>query len=125
MRILLIVLVLGLGCPAAWAKTIKVTKGSMQVNQLHEELLAAFPAWRGTAQLDGSFTDPLLQVESTDTEIRLTVPDTIPDASVQAVIQAHKPRPKRDKVAEEKAKDPSTLTLEDRMKRLEIMLKAD
>jgi len=122
---LLVVMILGLGSPAAWAKTLKVAKGSMQVNQLHEELLVRFPAWRGTLQPDGSFTDPLLQVESTDQEIRLTVPDTANEASVQAVIAAHKPKPKIDKAAEERAKDPTSMTLEDRVKRLEILLGAE
>lgn len=125
MRILLMVIVLGLSSPAAWAKTLKIPKGTIQVNQLHDELLAAFPAWRGTSQPDGGFADPLLRVESTEQDIRLTIPDTTPDALVQAVINAHKPQSKRDKAAEAKAKDPSTLTVEERVKRLEILLKAD
>ena len=109
----------------AWAKTVKVPKGSIHVNQLHEELLGVFPTWRGTPQPDGTFADPLLGVESTDQEIILTVPDTTQDAAVQAVITAHKPKPKTDKAAEERAKDPSSMTLNERVKRLEILLGAE
>ena len=122
MRILLAVLLVGMASPCAWAKTLKVAKGPIEVNQLHEELLSAFPAWRGTPQADGTLVNPLLQVESTEQEIRLTVPDTTPEAAVQAVVAAHKPTPKKDKAAEEKAKDPSSLTLEERVKRIEVIL---
>jgi hypothetical protein len=125
MRIFFLLIVLGLGSPAAWAKSIKVPKGAIQVNQLHEELLNTFPAWRGISQTAGGFTDPLLRVESTDNEITLTMPDATQDAAVQAVIDAHKPNPKKDKAAEERIKKPSTLTLEERVKRLEILLGAE
>ena len=121
-QLLLLVMLMGLALPGAWAKTLTIPKGSIQVNQLHEELLSAFPAWRGTPQADGTLVNPLLQVESTEQEIRLTVPDTTPEAAVQAVVAAHKPTPKRDKAAEEKAKQPSSLTLEERVKRIEVIL---
>ena len=122
MRTILVVLLLCAGSPAAWAKMLTIPKGAIQVHQLHAELLSAFSAWRGTPQADGTLVDPLLQVESTEQEIRLTVADTTPEAAVQAVVAAHKPTPKQDKAAEEKAKDPSSLTLEERVKRIEVIL---
>ena len=110
MRVLLAVL---LGCvwtPVVWAKTLTVAKGTMHVNQLHDELLTRFPVWRGTQQPDGSFLDPLLRVEHTTQEIRLSVPDTADEAAVQAVITAHVPKPPKDvkalrKSAKKKLKD--------------------
>ena len=125
MRFIMALLVIGSWTTAVWAKTIKVPKGAIEVNQLHEELLVAFPTWRGTPQPDGTLANPLLQVESTDQEVLLTVPETTADASVQAVLKAHKPQPKRDKAAEEKAKKPSSLTLEERVKRIEVVLGID
>ena len=110
MRVVLIVL---LGCiwmPVAWAKTMAVPKGTINVNQLHDELLARFPVWQGTQQPDGTFTDSLLRVEHTDREIRLTVPEDADEAAVQAVIRAHTPKPPKDakalkKSAKKKLKD--------------------
>ncbi len=79
----------------AWAKTVKIPKGSIEVNQLHDELLARFQEWRGTKQADGTYVKPLLRVEHTDQEIRLAVPDDADEAAVQAVVAAHTPRPRR------------------------------
>ena len=96
---LLVLLLLCLGSTAAWAKTIKIPKGTVSVSQLHDELLTKFPAWRGTPQPNGSFRDPLLRVEHTDQEIRLTVPEDTDAAAVQAVVTAHKPKPPKDSKA--------------------------
>ncbi len=96
MRILLALMLVLMVAPAAWAKTIHLPKGTINVNQLHDELLAKFPAWRGTQQSDGSFTDPLLRVEYTDQEIRLTGPEDADEAAVQAVVKTHKPKPPKD-----------------------------
>ncbi len=82
--------------PAAWAKTIKLPKGSTNVGQLHDELLARFPQWQGTPQTNGSFADPLLRVEHTDQEIRLSVPDDADEAAIQSVVKAHQPKPQKD-----------------------------
>lgn len=123
------ILVIGLMCclwsvPVA-AKTIKVANGSVDVNQLHEELLDRFPAWHGTRQPDGSYADPLLHVEYTDEEIELTVPDGANEAAIQAVVAAHVPQPDVDEDAALRAQDPSTMSLEERVTRLEALLDLD
>jgi len=79
----------------AEGKTLPVRKENVNVNQLHDELLAAFPEWRGTPQPDGSFKDPLLKVESSSEEIFLTIPEEAGEASVQQVVAAHLPAPAR------------------------------
>ena len=96
MRALVLLMVFCVGTSVAWAKTITVPKRSMDVNQLHDELLQRFPQWRGTPQADGGFRNPLLQVESTDEEIRLTLPDDADEGAVQAAINAHTPKPRKD-----------------------------
>ncbi|MBI3319833.1 MAG: hypothetical protein HYZ89_04525 [Candidatus Omnitrophica bacterium] len=110
MRTLLVLMVLCAWSTSAWAKTMTVPKGTTNVNQLHDELLARFPAWRGTPQPDGTFTDPLLRVEHTDQEIRLMVPDTADETAVQRVVTDHVPKPPKDlkalrKSAKKKLKD--------------------
>lgn len=63
-------------------------------NRLHEELLAAFPTWRGTLRPDGSgiYEQPLLTVESdADGQLRLYVPDDADEGAIAAVIAAHDP----------------------------------
>lgn len=94
----------------AWAKTVKIPKDAANVNQLHDELLNQFPAWRGTQLPDGTFTNPLLGVESTDEEIQLTLPDNADETAVQAVTNAHTPKARKDvkalrKSARKKLKD--------------------
>jgi hypothetical protein len=110
MRVLVLFMLLCSWSTAAWAKTVKVPKGTIDVNQLHDELLQRFPAWKGTSQADGTFTNPLLQVESTDEEIRLTLPDSADEAAMHAVIDAHAPKARKDakalrKSAKKKLKD--------------------
>ncbi|MBI3615561.1 MAG: hypothetical protein HY211_03475, partial [Candidatus Omnitrophica bacterium] len=78
--------------PGAYAKTLKFSRGGAHVDQLHDELLSAFPAWKGTQQPDGSYERPLLSVESTPAEILLTVPDEAPEAAVRQVVAAHVPK---------------------------------
>ena len=73
----------------AEAKTITVPKAGKNENQLHEELLAAFPAWKAVNGVDPG----LLRVESTNTEIRLTVPDETEEAAVTTILSAHVPKP--------------------------------
>lgn len=105
-----------------WAKTIAVPKGAIHVNQLHEALLERFPAWRGTEQPDGSFADPLLHVEHDDEEIILTVPDDADEAVVHAAVASHLPRPQAQAPAGRGAETPSSLGMEERVKRLEERL---
>lgn len=66
-------------------------RGAIQVNQFHDELLAAFPAWRGTSQPDGSWADPALFVEYTKTEIRVTVPPATDPEVIARLAKAHVP----------------------------------
>ena len=80
-------------CHVASAQELQVSRGSMNVNQLHQELLSAFPSWRGASLPDGSFENPLLSVESTAQEVRLSFPDGTDVQQVHAVIQAHQPIP--------------------------------
>jgi len=96
MRVLVLFLVLSSWTSAAWAKTLKVPKGTTNVNQLHDELLNQFPAWRGAQQPDGTFINPLLRVEHTDQEIRLSLPDDTDERVIQAVVKAHRPKPAKD-----------------------------
>jgi len=103
MRTLLVLLIICSWATVAWAKTVKVSKGSKNANQLHDELLARFPEWRGTQKPDGTFVNPLLRVEHTDQEITLTVPDDAPDGQLQAVINAHVPKPSREEMKRAKA----------------------
>jgi len=110
MRILLVLILSCLWVGEASAKVLKIPKGSMDVNQLHDELLAKFPAWRGTQLPDGTFTDPPLRVEYTDQEIMLMVPDNADETAMQAVIKAHTPKARKDvkalrKSAKKKLKD--------------------
>ena len=116
MKLLLILLGLCVATPV-WAQTLTVALGTKKVNQLHDELLAAFPAWKGTATSEG-FIDPLLRVESTATEMRLQFPDSADPAAVQAVIDAHVPKPAKDwkqlrKDARKKLKDTVGLTTDE------------
>lgn len=79
------------------ATQLIVPKDNMDENQLHEEILAAIPQCQPIVQPDGSKVDPgLCRVESTETEIRLTVPDEIGDRTVQALLAAHVPKPSHD-----------------------------
>ncbi len=60
-----------------------------------DDLLAAFPAWRGTWVPDPTFpkggfwTDPLLRMARSKTELRIDVPDGTDPAAVEAVLAAH------------------------------------
>lgn len=121
MRIVLLLIMFCVWAAPVSAKTLKVPKGSIDVNQLHEELLDRFPAWHGTRQPDGSYEDPALYVEYTDEEIELTVPESASEAAIQAVVAAHRPRPDVDEDAVLRAQDPSTMTLEERVARLEAL----
>lgn len=118
MRILLVALLLASWPSPAWAKTIKISKGSINVNQLHDELLAQFPTWKGTPRPQGGYANPLLYVEHTDQEIRLAVPDDADEAAVQAVVAAHVPRSRVNH-------PPAPTTVEERLKRLEAAMGLD
>lgn len=111
-------------CLPCEAKTITVPKTGKNENQLHEELLAAFPQWAPLAQPDGFKVDPgLLRVESTATEVRLTVPDDADEAAVQAVVAAHTPRPRRAAAgAAPNGSDAAIRELEQRIEQLESRL---
>ena len=119
MRTLVVVLGLLLGSHLVWAKEIKIPKGSINVNQLHNELLDRFPGWRGMPQADGAFLHPLLGVEHTAEEILLTVPDDANEAAIQSVVAAHTPQLP---VAAKNAQQSSDITLEERVSRLERLV---
>ena len=53
MRALLTFVLMGLWITPAWAKTLRVPKGSIEPTQVHEELLAQFPQWQGTQKPNG------------------------------------------------------------------------
>lgn len=114
MRRLLALALVGLWAPTAWAKVTKVPKGAIEVNQLHDELLATFPDWRGTQRPDGTFTNPRLRVESTDQDITLTMPDEVNEKAVQSVVASHVPKPHTKKAP--------TGSLEERVSRIETLL---
>jgi hypothetical protein len=64
--------------------------GAFKAALLHEQLLAAFPGQE-------------IRVESTAAMVRITVPDTILQASVDAVVAAHNPAlPSAGEVLEQK-----------------------
>lgn len=92
-RIVLMIAALLIFTPCAFAKQQVVAKGNKNVNQLHDELLKAFPAWRGTSLAGGTFQDPLLLVEETSTQIKLSFPEDADENTVKAVINAHVPDP--------------------------------
>lgn len=77
---------------SAEGKTLKFNKGNANVNQLHDELLGASPSWRGTEQPDGSFKDPLLRVEDSESEILITVPDEVADGVITQAVTSHVPQ---------------------------------
>ena len=107
---------------SVWAKTIKIPKGAIDVNQLHDELLSRFPAWRGAQRPNGTFVDPLLRVEHTDREILFTMPETADDAEVRAVIAAHVPTPRDGSAPTAAPGEVPAASLEQRVERLEDML---
>ena len=78
------------------SQSLVIPKDTLQPLQLHEELLVRFPVWRGTPVPEGGFRDPSLQVEFTETQIRLTLPDEADLVAVRAVVTAHLPRPPKD-----------------------------
>lgn len=82
-------------CASAEAKTIRVPRAVVQPGQLHEELLARFPEWRGTPVADGIYSDPVLRVEYTDAQVILQVPDDADEAALAEAIQSHVPDPNR------------------------------
>lgn len=108
-----VVIASGIGSTTAWAKSKDVPRGTIEVGQLHEELLARFPQWQGTKRADGKFTNPTLQVESNGSKVLLTLPEDADEAAVQAVIAAHTPTPSKRK---------TPTTLEDRVARVEQIL---
>ena len=56
---------------------------------LHDELLAASPELRPVQAEGADFPEPVMQVEGTDTTVRLIVADDADEAAIQAVIDAH------------------------------------
>ena len=122
MRSVLVLILVCAWATPAWAKTMKIPKGTINVSQLQEELLVRFPQWRGAPQPDGSFSDPLLRLEYNEQEIRLDIPDQADDAAVQAVVRAHVPGPRK---AKGRAKSSSTTTMQERMDRVEQTLGLD
>ena len=94
------------------------------VPALHEELLRAFPAWRGTF-VHGHWQSPRLAVQWTATHLHLDVPDDADVAAVEAVLAAHDstvvtPQAQRHRAAQTaRQQDPTTLSLVERVARLE------
>ena len=101
---------IGMSCwllsTSAWADhTLSLPADGHNVNQLHEELLVAFPAWHGTKDADGVWNHPRLRVDSTAESILLTFPDDADPVAVQAVIAAHVPQPPKSVVEKQRRKD--------------------
>jgi len=122
MRTALLVMICCLWMTVAWAKTVKIPKGSIDPNQLHDELLARFPAWHGTQRPDGIFINPSLRIEYTDQEIRLDVPDNADEAAIQAIIAAHIPGKRR---AKDDGREAATMTMQERVADIEARLGID
>lgn len=129
--ILILLLACGGMAPAAWAKTLRLPKGSIEADQLRDELVVRFPAWRGTQRPDGVFINPSLRVEYTDQEIRLDVPDDADEATIQAIVAAHVPRPRNParagdgKEARVVLRTAETAMLEERVSEIETRLGID
>ena len=120
--VLILLLACGGMAQAAWAKTLRIPKGSMEAAQLQNEFLVRFPEWRGTQRPDGIFVNPLLRVEYTDQEIRLDVPDNADEAAVQAIIAAHVPGKRR---AKDDGREAATMTMQERVADIEARLGID
>lgn len=106
---------------------LTVPTGALQVNQLHQEILAAFPALKGARQSDGTYLDPRLAVRFTETQLTLDYdPRLVTESDLLAVLAAHTPGPSAsDRQRREHAKKPSTLSLPERVARVEIVLGLD
>ena len=69
--------------------------GSWRPDLLTDELLAAFPAWRGTLITDPMlgqvYVNPLLQLSVTRDQLTLTLPDDADESALAAVLAAHNP----------------------------------
>lgn len=85
MRVLLTMILACSWASVAWAKTLRIPRGTIRANRLHDKLLVRVPEWRGSLQPDGTFDNPPLRVEHTDLEIILTFPDDADEAGVRAV----------------------------------------
>ena len=94
MRIIFIIVVLILVfTQGVLAKTLVYDKSTKNPNQLHEEILDSFPEWRGTSLPNGTFRDPLIQLESNELSIILTVPDNADEARIKAIVNSHVSNP--------------------------------
>lgn len=62
------------------------------LNKLHAELME-LPSLAGTYLDDDGFEVPKLRVEGLGEDIRITVPDDIVTATIDAVVAAHDPTP--------------------------------
>ena len=122
MRIVLMMVISCAWAGEAWAKTIHIPRSAMDPEQLQEELLVRFPQWHGVPKPDGSFTNPRLRVDYTDQEIQLEVPDDADGAAVQAVVRAHVPGARK---AKGRPKQSATMTMQERMDRVEQALGLD
>ena len=60
------------------------------LNQLHDELLAAIPAVRAEI-IDGQPTTAVMLVRGLNNTVKLHVPDAVDEATIQTVIDAHTP----------------------------------
>jgi hypothetical protein len=61
-----------------------------RLSQLHDEILAALPATR-PVERDGQ-REAVMTVEGRGDTLRITVPDTVTQAEIDAVVAAHTPR---------------------------------
>lgn len=100
MRIILFFLILVFTAPCYAEHKVIIQRGSIKnPSQVSEDLVEAYPSLKGTWNPNGlgpgqgCFENPLLRLEFTDSEIRLTVPDSISESRVKKVVKDYMPRP--------------------------------
>ncbi len=83
---------------------------AVHLSKLHDELLAAVPELR---PLDDE--TPVMTIEGNDTEVRLTIPEDVDLATIEAVVRAHDatPLPDPDHLAQFKAEITAAVTIEE------------
>lgn len=85
-----------------------VYERAVNLSKLHDELLAALPELRPVDD-----ETPVMTVEGDDTEVRLTIPEGVDLATIEAVVSAHDaiPLPEPDHLAQFKAEIAAAVTI--------------
>lgn len=94
MRIILLSLMLLITSPL-YADQIRIPRGSINVNQLHDDILEAQPVLRG---------DTRLYVQSTEGEIIIDYPDTVTELQLRNVISSYTSKESKEKKRERSRK---------------------